>query len=157
MKIIADTNIYIASMRFAGLRRKLLWKLVEEGHTLVLTDFILDELRENFLELYEPSEIQATLENTLHFLATGQIEVKTYEGYALHLEEAEKLIREKDAPILAATMLPDVDYLVTRLALNSWWRQRRHTDAVVLWIKATWSCRNGCIYAGRCRRAGRAR
>jgi hypothetical protein len=40
--------------------------------------------------------------------------VKTYNDYTLHLPEALKLIREKDVPILAATMLPDINYLVTR-------------------------------------------
>jgi hypothetical protein len=37
--------------------------------------------------------------------------VKTYEDYASNLPEAEKLIREKDAPILAAVMLEDIDYV----------------------------------------------
>lgn len=35
-------------------------------------------------------------------------------AYAPYLAEAQKLIREKDAPILAALMLEDITYLVTR-------------------------------------------
>jgi predicted nucleic acid-binding protein len=74
MKVLIDTNIFIASMRYAGLKRKLIWKLLEEDGAVVVTDFILAELRENFLELYQPKEIQAALENLLHFLGTGRIE-----------------------------------------------------------------------------------
>lgn len=114
MKVLVDTNIFVASMRFAGLKRKLIWKLLEEDITVVLTDFIIEELREKFTELYDAAEVRTTLDNFLHFLGTGRLEVKTYENYALHLAEAEGLIREKDAPILVTAMLPDIDYLVTR-------------------------------------------
>jgi predicted nucleic acid-binding protein len=110
MKVLVDTNIFIASMRYAELKRKLVWKLLEEGVTIVMTDFILEELRENFTELYQPQEIQTALDLMLQFLGTGQIEVKTYDTYAPHLEQASTLIVEKDAPILAAVMLPDIDY-----------------------------------------------
>jgi predicted nucleic acid-binding protein len=114
MKVLVDTNIFVAGMRFSGVKRKLVWKLLEEGHTVVLTDFIVEELRRKFSEMYGPEEAQAALDNFLQFLGTGSLEVKTYEDYAPHLEEAEQLIREKDAPILAATMLSDIDHLLTR-------------------------------------------
>lgn len=128
MKVLVDTNIFVAGMRFAGVKRKLVWKLLEENHSVVLTDFrrkeedprswrtyfILEELRKKFSEMYGPEETQAALDNFLQFLGTGSLEVKTYEEYSSHLAEAEKLIREKDAPILAAVMLEDIDYLVTR-------------------------------------------
>lgn len=111
MKVLVDTNIFIVSMRFAGLKRKLVWKLLEEGVIIVLTDFIIAELRENLAEQYSPRESQAALDNFLQFLGTGSMEVKTYDDYAPHLEAAKALIAQKDAPILAATMLPDIDYL----------------------------------------------
>lgn len=114
MKVLIDTNIFIASMRFAGLKRKLLWKLLEDDVVIVVTDFILEELRENFAELYQAHEFEIALDLFLLFLGTGQIEVKTSEAYASHLEAATALIAEKDAPILAALMLPDIDYLITR-------------------------------------------
>ncbi len=114
MKVLVDTNIFVASMRFAGLKRKLVWKLLEEGEVIVLTDFILEELRRKFSELYTPVEVQAALDNLLQFLGTGQLEVKRFEDYAQHLPEAEQLIQAKDAPILAAAMLSDIDILLTR-------------------------------------------
>jgi predicted nucleic acid-binding protein len=73
MKVLVDTNIFIASMRFAGLKRKLIWKLLEKDVIVVVTDFILEELRENFEEQYSAEEAQAALENLLHFLGTGKI------------------------------------------------------------------------------------
>jgi predicted nucleic acid-binding protein len=114
MKVLIDTNMFIASMRYAGVKRKLVWKLLEENVTVVITDFIVDELRENFAELYQPQEAHTALDLFLQFLGTGLLEVKRYEDYAPHLEDASALIAAKDAPILAATMLPEIDYLVTR-------------------------------------------
>ncbi|MFQ5793702.1 MAG: putative toxin-antitoxin system toxin component, PIN family [Candidatus Bipolaricaulia bacterium] len=114
MKVLVDTNIFIASMRYVGLKRKLVWKLLEQDVVVVVTDFILEELREKFAGLYQPEEFQAALDNFLQFLGTGKIEVKIYEAYAPYLNEARVLIVEKDAPILAAAMLPDIDYLITR-------------------------------------------
>ncbi len=114
MKVLVDTNIFIASMRFAGLKRKLVWKLLEADAVVVLTDFIVEELRENFAEQYTPEESRAALDNFLQFLGTGRIEIKTYTAYAPYLEKATELIVKKDAPILAAVMLPDIDYLLTR-------------------------------------------
>jgi predicted nucleic acid-binding protein len=114
MRILADTDIFIASMRYADLKRKLIWKLLEGDHVVVVTDFMLEELRENFTELYHPHEAQIALDLLLRFLGTGQFAVKTYDDYSAFLAEAQTLIAAKDAPILAATMLPDVDYLVAR-------------------------------------------
>ncbi|MFQ5853221.1 MAG: putative toxin-antitoxin system toxin component, PIN family [Candidatus Binatia bacterium] len=114
MKVLVDTNIFVASMRYAGIKRMLIWKLLEQDAVVVVTDFILEELRDKFAELYQPEEIQTALDNFLQFLGTGKIEVKTYQDYSSHLIEAQTLIREKDAPILATVMLPDIDYLVTR-------------------------------------------
>jgi hypothetical protein len=39
MKVLVDTNIFVAGMRFSGVKRKLVWKLLEEGHPVVLADF----------------------------------------------------------------------------------------------------------------------
>jgi predicted nucleic acid-binding protein len=114
MKILVDTNIFIASMRFSGLKRKLVWKLMEEDVEIVLTDFILWELQDNFAELYTPYEAQSALNSFLQFLSTGKIEVKTLEDYQSNLKAAQALIVEKDAPILATLMLEDIDYLLTR-------------------------------------------
>jgi len=114
MKVILDTNIYIATMRFINLDRMLIWKLLEEGITIVLTDFIIEELRENFREKYRPEEWGRALDLLLKFLGTGYVEVKRWDEYSYHIEEARKLTNEKDAPLLAAAMLDDVDFLITR-------------------------------------------
>ena len=114
MKILVDTNVFVASMKFAGVKRKVIWKILEKGYVLVLTDFIIEELKRKFTELYGPGEVQAALENLLTFLGSGLVEVKNLKEYARNIPVAKTLIREKDAPILATVMLDDIDYLVTR-------------------------------------------
>lgn len=114
MKIILDTSVLFPGFRYPDLRRKLIWKLLEKGVTPVFTDYILEELKVNIEEEYSDEEARIALNLLLEILQTGQVEVKTFEDYNPYLEEARGLIREKDAPILAALMLPDIDYLVTR-------------------------------------------
>lgn len=114
MKIILDTSVLFPGFRHPELRRKLIWKLLEEDATPVFTDYILEELRVNIEEEYGDEEARTALNLFLQLIQTGQIEVKTFDDYAPYLQEAGRLIREKDAPILAASMLPDIDYLVSR-------------------------------------------
>lgn len=114
MKILLDTSILFPGFRHPELRRKLIWKLLEQGATPVSTDYILEELRVNIARQFSNKQAQVALNLLLQIIQTGEIEVKTFTDYAEHLTEARGLIREKDAPILAAVMLPDIDYLVTR-------------------------------------------
>jgi len=114
MKILLDTSVLFPGFRHPDLRRKLIWKLLEKGVTPVLTDYILEELKANIEEGYSDEEARIALRLLLEILQTGQVEVKTVEEYGPYWEEARGLIREKDAPILAALMLPDIDYFVTR-------------------------------------------
>lgn len=81
--------------------------------TPVVTDFILEELREHIGEQYTDPQKAIALDLLLRILETGRLEVKEWDEYAPHLEEALVLTTEKDAPILAAVMLPDVDLFVT--------------------------------------------
>lgn len=113
MKILLDTNVLLPALKHPQLRRKLIWKIIEEGMTPVVTDFILEELRENIGEQYTEPQKAVALDLLLLILETGRLEVKQWEEYAPYLEEALALIPEKDAPILAAVMLPDVDLFVT--------------------------------------------
>ncbi|MGH8057066.1 MAG: hypothetical protein ACREOH_07480 [Candidatus Entotheonellia bacterium] len=109
-----DTNVFIASMRYVGLRRKLIWKRLDEDGVVVVTDCMVEELRENFAELSQPEAAQTALDLLLQFLGTGQLAVKTSEHSAAFVAEASILIAAKDAPILATAMLPDIEYVVTR-------------------------------------------
>jgi len=113
MKILLDTSVLLPGFRYPELRRKLIWKIIEEGMIPVVTDYILEELRLNIEEDYSDEEKHIAPDLLFKIFQTGRVEVKTWEEYALHLEEAKGLVDEKDAPILAA-MLADIDYLVTR-------------------------------------------
>lgn len=114
MKILLDTSVLLPGFRYPDVRRKLIWKIIDEGMTPVLSDHILEELRVNIEEQYSDEEKRVALDLLLQILQISRVEVKSWEEYAPHLEEASKLTNEKDAPILAATMLEDIDYLITR-------------------------------------------
>lgn len=141
MNILADTNLYIASMRKSGLKRKLLWRILETNNTLVLTDFIIEELRANFDELYQPMEAQAALDLLLQFLATGLIIVKSAKEYQVHLEAAMQYVPQKDTPVLAAAMLEEIDFLITwdakhflkntKLKDSPWGDKIKHPDELL--------------------------
>ena len=44
---------------------------------------------------------------------TSNCQIKKKEEYIQNIFEAKKMISDKDAPILACGMLPDIDYLIT--------------------------------------------
>jgi len=141
MNILADTNLYIASMRRSGLKRKLLWRILETNNSLVLTDFIIEELRANFDELYKPTEAQVALDLLLQFLETGLVIVKLAPEYQIHLEAAAEFVPQKDTPVLAATMLEEIDFLITwdakhflkntKLMNSPWGNKIKHPDKLL--------------------------
>lgn len=114
MKFLFDTSSLLAGLRHPGLQEKAIGKVVLEGHTPVLTDYIFDELRAGIEAKYTQDQKAIALDILLQLLSFGVLEVKHWDEYAPHLEAAFELIAEKDAPILATLMLPDIDYLVVR-------------------------------------------
>lgn len=42
------------------------------------------------------------------------LEVKVWKDYSANMDEACRYVPEKDAPILAAIMLPDIDLFITK-------------------------------------------
>lgn len=141
MNILADTNLYIASMRRSGLKRKILWRILETNNTLLLTDFIIEELRANFLELYSPSQTQVALDLFLQYLATGRAIVKTVADYAHLIDDACVFVPQKDTLVLAAAMLDEVDLFITwdakhflnnkALMGSQWGKKIKHPDELL--------------------------
>jgi len=141
MNILADSNLYIASMRRSGLKRKVLWRILETNNILVLTDFLIAELRENFQELYTPSQARIALDLLLQYLSTGLLIVKTAQDYKQHLKTAAEFVPPKDTPILAAAMLDDIDLLITwdakhflnnvKLMQSQWEAKIKHPDELL--------------------------
>jgi predicted nucleic acid-binding protein len=46
MKILLDTSVLLPGFRYPGLEEKLMGKLLAQGVTPVVTDYIIEELRE---------------------------------------------------------------------------------------------------------------
>lgn len=114
MKVLLDTSVLLPGFRHPGLEKKLIGKLLAEKITPVITDYIVEELRENITEHYTEREKAIALDLLLEILALGVLEVKVWEEYSDNIDEACRYVPEKDAPILAAIMLPDIDLFITK-------------------------------------------
>jgi predicted nucleic acid-binding protein len=114
MKILLDTSVLLPGFRYPGLEEKLMGKLLAQGITPVVTDYIIEELRENIKEHYTERERAIALDLFLELLALGVLEIKTLEDYIDNLDEASRYVPDKDAPILAAVMLPDINLFITK-------------------------------------------
>ncbi|MBI1730466.1 putative toxin-antitoxin system toxin component, PIN family [Candidatus Acetothermia bacterium] len=113
MKILLDTNVLFSGLGFQGVVGRLLETLVTKDHTIVTSEFILEELREKIrIKFKGPQKAQA-LDLLLHILAQIDLDVKAAETYRGKLALAETFVPEQDAPILALAMLDEVDYFVT--------------------------------------------
>lgn len=113
MKVLLDTNVLFSGLAFRGVVGSLLEELVQQGHTLVTSEYILEDLREKIrLKVKEPyaGEALGLLEHLLH---RAPLEIKPLDGVLSHLQRARELVPAQDAPILALAMLDDVDYFVT--------------------------------------------
>ncbi len=109
MKILLDTNVLLNP----DLGETILRTMIERGMIPVVTDYILDEVTTNIEEVYsDPKKAAAILMTLLDILHLGG-EIKQWDEYVHHLDEAFRLIIEEDAPVLAAAMLPDIDLLIT--------------------------------------------
>jgi predicted nucleic acid-binding protein len=109
MKILLDTNVLL----HRELGEQLLIKLIEEGMIPVATDYILDEVSLNLEERFSNPQESRLAFNTLRQIFRLGGEVKEWHEYAQNLAEASLLIHQKDAPVLATAMLPDIDFLLT--------------------------------------------
>ena len=113
MKVLLDTNVLFAGLGFRGVVGDLLEELVRQDHTLVTSEYILEELREKIRLKFKEEHVRSALDLLLFLLQRLLLEVKHVEEYRVHLEEAKARVPEQDAPILALALLEDVDYFVT--------------------------------------------
>lgn len=110
MKILIDTSTLYSAITHNGTINTLI-EIIQKTEKLVLTDYIIEELKTNFRDTYSgknQEEILQKLENLI-----SNCEIKTKDEYIKHLPKAKNYISNKDAPILAAGMLKDIDYLIT--------------------------------------------
>lgn len=113
MKVLLDTNVLFSGLGFRGVVGRLLEELVHQGHTLVMSDYILEELRRKIRGKFQGPQKEVALDLLLFILSRIPLEVKEQNEYRKNLARALELVPEQDAPILATAMLEDVDYLVT--------------------------------------------
>jgi len=113
MKVLLDTNMLFSGLGFRGVVGQLLEELIHKGHTLVTSDYILEELRRKIRAKFQGPQKEAALDLLLLILSRIPLEVKEQKEYRNSLTRALELVPEQDAPILAVAMLEDVDYLIT--------------------------------------------
>jgi predicted nucleic acid-binding protein len=110
LKVLIDSSFLFSALVFDGKPLKTLMMIAEEN-TLVLSDYVIEEVKRNIKNKLAPVHYKAML-GEFQILVDG-CEVKSSIEYGHLIKEAIKLISGKDSPILACGMLPDVDYLLT--------------------------------------------
>jgi len=109
-RVLVDTSTLFSGLGWTGAPFRVLAKIHEEDFELVLIDYIIDELS-NHVEDY-PAERKEEAFQSLEYLRESAVIVEN--KWKEKLNKAEKLVGEnKDAPIMAAFLLDEVDLLVT--------------------------------------------
>ncbi len=110
MKILIDTSTLYSAMTYEGRVHDLL-HLIIERHDVVLSDFIVEELKRNIqLKLSGPKREGALLDFEIFI---SHCSIITRDKYIHNLPAAIELISLKDSPVLACGMLDEIDYLLT--------------------------------------------
>lgn len=109
MKILVDSSTLYSALVYTGKISELIDILIEE-HTIIITDYIVKELKRNIYQKLTKRREKAMEKLTIFTL---NCQIKKKEEYIQNIFEAKKMISDKDAPILACGMLPDIDYLIT--------------------------------------------
>jgi predicted nucleic acid-binding protein len=110
MKLLMDSSIIYSALVYSGKVLNLLDILIEK-HTIVLSDYIIEELKRNIRNKLSNKNKTKALKQLKNLISNCEIKKKN--EYIHNLPKAMKLISGKDAPILACGMLPDIDYLVS--------------------------------------------
>ncbi len=113
MKLLLDANTLFSGLGFSGPENRLVWLAILGRIDLAVSDYILAELTENITKKFTGENKTTALELLDRLLASEAVDVKRKDNYSHLLDEARKTINKKDAPILAAAMLPDIDALIT--------------------------------------------
>ena len=110
MKILVDSSTIYSAIVYSGKKSNILDLLIER-YTIVITDYIIEELKRNFKKKLSGQIRETAMKQLNIFISNCQIKKKN--DYIQNTPQARKLISDKYAPILACSMLPDIDYLLT--------------------------------------------
>jgi len=107
MRIMIDTNVLISAILFRSESLSLLIEKVAEEYTLVLSTYVVDELRA-VVERKFPTKVKA-IEKFLTALSYElEYSPKNYDGSPLF-----EIRDEKDYMVLHTAIIADVDILIT--------------------------------------------
>lgn len=107
MRIMFDTNVLISAILFPGGSLSQLIETVAEDYTLVLSTYVVDELK-SVVERKFPNKLKA-IEKFLTVLSYEmEYSPDNYEGDSLF-----KIRDDKDYMVLYTAILADVDILIT--------------------------------------------
>lgn len=113
MKVLLDSNTLFSGLGFMGMENKVIWLAILGRIRLVVSDYIVAEFRRTVEKKFTGDRKKKAVELLNRLLVSGAVEVKGREDYISYFEEADKLINEKDSPILACAMREDIDVLVS--------------------------------------------
>ena len=109
MNVLVDSSTLYSAIAHSGKVAALI-DIVIERHTIVMSDYIIEELSRNLSKKLREKVRKRALDRLELFVSNAI--VRDRDDYIEHLREAMQLISKKDAPILACAMLPDVDVLL---------------------------------------------
>ncbi len=113
MNILLDTNILFSALISDGKERLLISKIIGRRYKIVVTDLILEEIsyiidrKISGKKKNRAKEIITTLSKSVFIF------VKKYDLYKENIGKAKEYINEKDAPILAAGLQKEIDFIVS--------------------------------------------
>ncbi|MFW6197140.1 MAG: type II toxin-antitoxin system VapC family toxin [Thermoplasmatota archaeon] len=110
MKILVDSSTLYSAIAHSGKVSSVIELLIEE-HTIVVTDYIVEELKRNIRKNVSKEREEEAVDLIEDLVSNCHVKKK--EDYLKNLQRAEEKISKKDAPILACGMLPEIDYLVS--------------------------------------------
>ena len=110
MRLLVDSSTIYSAIVYTGNVMDLLDLLIEK-HTIVLSDYIVEELKRNFKNKLSGKNKNKALKQLKILISNCEIRKKN--EYIHYLPQARQMISDKDAPIIACGMLLDIDYLIS--------------------------------------------
>jgi putative PIN family toxin of toxin-antitoxin system len=113
MNILLDTNILFSALISDGKERLLVSKIIGKRYKIVVTDLILEEINDvidhkiSKEKRIKAKEIITALSESIFVF------VKHYDLYRNNINKAKDYINEKDAPILAAGLQKEINFIVS--------------------------------------------
>ncbi len=113
MNILLDTNILFSALISDGKERLLVSKIIGKRYKIVVTDLILEEINDVIYRKISKKKRNKAKEIITTLSKSGFVFVKKYDLYKNNINKAKGYINEKDAPILAAGLQKEINFIVS--------------------------------------------